>query len=107
MIKLKEVQQIISQSKLLPAQRDAINQLLPYFGQEVLDFVYKESQKLRFDLIGDVLVEVLKMLKSAQDNIEKQIFSDAVEILNEAPLNGRWEDGLYILPWALDLEQLI
>src|SRR4051812_37660568 len=107
MIKLQDLQSEIAKSSLSVPERDSINSLLQNFGQNVLDFIYKESQKLRFDLMGDVLVEVLTKMLSAQNNIFKQDFSEAVSLLNDAPQNGRWEDGLYILPWALDIEQLI
>jgi len=106
MIKLNELQQEILKSDLSSFEKAEINKLLPSFGQSFLEFVYKETQKLHFELIGDALFDLLNILDVAQKNIFNSDFSQAVEILEQAAYNNRWENGLYILPWALDLKDL-
>jgi hypothetical protein len=97
----------IKNSKLEIQEKQILLNLLPSLGENYLLFLFRESVKLHFEYAGGVLSEVVSMCINAEKQLLLGNTSEAEKILEIAPFKGWWENGAYILPWALDLQQKI
>jgi hypothetical protein len=104
---IEELIKNINNSKWDDKNKHRILELLPLLGDNYINFLFNESGKLGFGYIGDSLTEAVSMCVAAEKNLLAGDSSLTIKILQISPQRGWWENGIYILPWVLDIQQKI
>jgi hypothetical protein len=105
MIDKKELLQKIDTLQLDPDVKNKITAFVKVAGLNMLEFIYSEVQKRKFEFFAETLSEMLSSILQANNKIKQGDWSLVELILNNSEDDPKLENGLYLLPWVFDLER--
>jgi len=95
----------IQNSKWSDANKQHMLGLLPMLGKNLSLFLFNESSKLGFNYSAESLNEAMQACADANQQLAAGSSLKAQEVLQQGAGYPWWDNGLYILPWVLDMNQ--